>query len=804
MTHSCCSPAALTTLAEHLPKFGGWRWSSRERRRLLLAMLSACGLAIVSASTAHTARGRDEGHQIFLDHPDMLLPRWTAGGPSTWTIVGPPYGASVTLIGADGSFAPRNHGPGVSLWVYDLDAGRMLIDGQHPWQLRLDDDALPIATSLLDVDDLRVETTYFASWPGADLTPWFAERGAGAEQAVTFLRVRVGTTADRPRHVAAYMALRPFGVEPDMHAISSVTCDAATSTLVADDAIVLVGLQPAAACGAGSLAQDEVSSLAVHNSLPPTTTAVDPARRAEAVIRYDLTVAPDAPGALEFRVPLDARPVRSSVVAALTAGEFDNERGKVASTWRSALGPASLEVPDQRLTAAFRASQVYLLLNRRGDLPRSGPLAHDAFWVRDAAYIGEALERLGAARDNQATLEAMLATQRVDGSFPAVTDAAGPRDVDEWDAPGQSIVSVVNHYRFTGDRSWLERAYSKLSRAAWFIDALRGRTLGEGPETRSLLPPNVSAEDIGAANWHHYWDDLWAIAGYREAAFAGSELGRTEDAAAFARRADDLQVTLLRSVDLVSMRTGLNFVPNGPEDVQSSAMARGTTPALWPIRSLLGPAANDLLGRSFREYYALWLAPQDGGYRHYQGTLWPYGGLGIAHAMLRLGMVEQTQRVLAWTIDHQTLPGTYAWGEAINPQHGGLELGDMPHSWAAAEMISLLRDMLLSEDGGWLVVNAGAPDSWFDPGTTVALRNAATQYGTATVELTRASADGTSAPDLRVVLDGNPPNGWRVRLPGAPTSVLVDGEARLLESGAALLVGPGPHVALLNCSATGS
>ncbi len=128
----------------------------------------------------------------------------------------------------------------------------------------------------------------------------------------------------------------------------------------------------------------------------------------------------------------------------------------------------------------------------------------------------------------------------------------------------------------------------------------------------------------------------------------------------------------------------------------------------------------------------------------------------------------------------------------------------MPHSWAAAEMISLLRDMLLSEDGGWLVVNAGAPDSWFDPGTTVALRNAATQYGTATVELTRASADGTSAPDLRVVLDGNPPNGWRVRLPGAPTSVLVDGEARLLESGAALLVGPGPHVALLNCSATGS
>ena len=37
---------------------------------------------------------------------------------------------------------------------------------------------------------------------------------------------------------------------------------------------------------------------------------------------------------------------------------------------------------------AFRASRAYLLLNRRGAAPRSGPLAHDAFWVRDAATDG--------------------------------------------------------------------------------------------------------------------------------------------------------------------------------------------------------------------------------------------------------------------------------------------------------------------------------------------------------------------------------------------------------------------------------
>src|SRR5262249_57030468 len=45
--------------------------------------------------------------------------------------------------------------------------------------------------------------------------------------------------------------------------------------------------------------------------------------------------------------------------------------------------------------------------------------------------------------------------------------------------------------------------------------------------------PNLSAEDLGSPRWRHYWDDLWAISGYREAAFAASELGFLDDASAF-------------------------------------------------------------------------------------------------------------------------------------------------------------------------------------------------------------------------------------------------------------------------------
>lgn len=762
----------------------------------LLASICAGGLILVSAGAADTALTREEGHRLFLAHPDWLVPLWASGGPASWTMVGPPYAGTVTLIGADGSFAPRNHGPAISLWVYDLDAERLLVDGRRVWQFGLDDSDLPIVTAALDVDGVRIETTYLTSWPGGDPSAWFAQPGVGVEHAVTFVRLQVSSADGTSRRLAAYVALRPFGVEPDMHAIRSVACDASMSTLTADSAVAIVGVQPADGCVLGNFGGNEVSTAASRESMSPSGSVSDPGERAEGMLRYALTTAPAGRNALEFRVPLGARQTPSDLAASLRAGAFDYEREQVTRAWQAAISRIKLHVPDERLNAAFKASQAYLLLTRSADLPHSGPLQYDAFWVRDGAYIGQALERVGARDDNGATVDAMLALQRADGSFPAITNASDMQamSANEWDSSGEAISSAVAHYRFTHDLGWLEQVYPRIARAAWFIDALRGQTLSEGPQTRSLLPVNLSAEDLGLSTWHHYWDDLWAIAGYREAAFAAGELGRSDDATAFANRANDLQAAVVRSIDRVNPQPGGAIVPNGPEDLVSSAMARGTTPALWPVHALVGQSAEDLLTRSFRTYDAQWLAPQSGGYRHYQDALWPYGGLGIAHAMLRLGMTAEVQEVLTWTIDHQTLPGTYAWGEGIDPQNGGLEIGDMPHSWAAAELISLLRDMLISEDEGWLVVNSGAPDAWFRPGSRVAVLDAPTMYGPATVVLTRAPDDVSRPPDLSVTLEGSPPNGWHLRLPGQPVRAIVDGVAReQMPTTNILTLEPGPH-----------
>jgi hypothetical protein len=765
------------------------------RRPFAICLVLLLGLVGGSASRVN-ATGRADGRDLHALHPDWLLPAWTADGPAVWTEVGAPYAASVSLVAPDGSFAPRNHGPAVTLWLYDLDAAHLVVPSEHGPRLQLDDDFLPIVTSTWDAADLHVETTFFTGWPTGDPSRWFVDRGASPDQALTFVRLTIATSSATPRHVAAYVALRPFGVERDLHPIATASCQANTASLIADGVLVLQGNQPANACGATWLSFGEASAFARQGTVPKATSVVDPGGGAEAMLRVDVTASPATPASLEFRAPL----ARVAPDMALPAASFDRERTRVASAWRAALGNTSFDVSDARFSHAFLASQAYLLLNRAGPAPRSGPLAHDAFWVRDAAYIGQAMERAGFSVDNQATLQALVATQRDDGSFPAITDASGPRAAVEWDAEGEAIAALVAHYRFTHDRAWLERVYPNIAHAARFQDALRGQTLSEDPETRSLLPANVSAEDLGSADWHHYWDDLWAVAGYREAAFAAGELGVASDADDFGARAVDLQSTLLSSVTSVQAQSAIGFIPNGPEDVLSSAMARGTMPALWPVRALQGGSATDLLTASFHAYYRSWIAPQGGGYRHVEGTLWPYGGLGIAHAMLRLGMLPETWQVLDWTIQHQTIPGTYAWGEGINPTNGGLELGDMPHSWAAAELISLLRDMVVSEQDGLVQVSSGTPDAWLDAGKHITLNNAPSEYGPLNVSMSRATVlpGAGGVPDLAVQLDGNPPRGWLVRVPGSPSQVAIDGAPAVRIQAAAIPVPSGAHRLLVH------
>jgi hypothetical protein len=89
------------------------------------------------------------------------------------------------------------------------------------------------------------------------------------------------------------------------------------------------------------------------------------------------------------------------------------------------------------------------------------------------------------------------------------------------------------------------------------------------------------------------------------------------------------------------------------------------------------------------------------------------------------------------------------WREEQMPVgEGDANCGDMPHNWASAEFIRLVRHLLILERGDALHLFEGLPKAWLAPGKRLAVRDVLTEFGTISLQLDVA-ADGASA-QLRV------------------------------------------------------
>jgi hypothetical protein len=99
----------------------------------------------------------------------------------------------------------------------------------------------------------------------------------------------------------------------------------------------------------------------------------------------------------------------------------------------------------------------------------------------------------------------------------------GADPVPEHDSSGEFIFLVAEVYRNTGERAWLQEMWPRVASAVGYLDSLRHerRTPAfETPERRKyfgLLPESISHEGYSAKPMHSYWDDFWALRGFRDA-----------------------------------------------------------------------------------------------------------------------------------------------------------------------------------------------------------------------------------------------------------------------------------------------
>ena len=600
-------------------------------------------------------------------------------------------------------------------------------------------------------------------WQSADVTVSNTLFGDNNNAAI---RWKVTLTNSGTRHVAFTMmlAVRPLATNADTVPICNLQLQRNRRMWV-NNKPFLVSDIPAKHTGVSLL---ENTMYAALNGTVPSTKAVSTTNNGDlaSVWAYPLDLEPGE--ATEFHFAFPDSPGSEFPITDIS---IDQQIKEVLAYWKQVAGKVRLVLPDQSVQNGLNASIGYLLLSLDPDGPHPGPLAHDAVWVRDSAYTGLALLQFGHADSVRTTVTSTFKSQDADGRIPPIRGENIPWQDNEWDSQGQAIFLASEYYRYTYNKTQIREWYPNIRLAAAYISTLISSNTNLDNATKGLLPPSKSAEDLGPANWHHYWDDFWAVAGLEQAAFIATELDEHDDAIWMVSDANTLRDAILDSVKAV-MGPNPAYIPGSVEEANGSAMARGTVAALWPNEII--SRDTDLITRSFDTYHKLWIDPDNGGFRHLGGQFWPYGGLELAHAYLRIDRTDVMHQILSWTLRNQTLPGTFAWAEQVDPASGSFSGGDMPHAWAAASYATLVREMLISERNNVIELFKGAPEWWLTDGREIIIKNAPTHYGTISlhtsndIDVTETGWNGT----LTLKLSGtSPPSGYIWKLPKQPSVI---------------------------------
>jgi len=432
-----------------------------------------------------------------------------------------------------------------------------------------------------------------------------------------------------------------------------------------------------------------------------------------------------------------------------------------------------LELPVRELEDFYYASMAYVLIlterDAAGDLwAIDGPGGYRQFWGRGEYFQARAMEVGGHVDIARQTAEHTLRLQMDDGEWAGPPISGYPA----WDNIGGNAGAVWDCYRFTGDRSWLEKAYPYLLAAARWIRLHREETQlpvsgvppGAAP-TRRQLPWNCRPEpnpplapgekpywwgllpwgygDSGLPEGHGFPHNFMALYAIQCAHRAATELGHTEDARRLSAEFEDYKAAIMTSIEraITLEKDEAPYLPAMPTypDAGVSQSFLAVHPA--GLFSPNHPLVTGLLNRMERtELQGL---PTNMAWMGFAGV-WPGQSLNVAEIYLRRGALEKTIRLLTAALEHSYT--TKVWKEeiAVDPSRPlacldsapvsrrwtkGDGNGDMPEAWANANLVNLVRDMLLYEEGGVLKLLHGIPSTWIDEGLGILVEKAPTTLG---------------------------------------------------------------------------
>ena len=412
-----------------------------------------------------------------------------------------------------------------------------------------------------------------------------------------------------------------------------------------------------------------------------------------------------------------------------TCKRFDRgwrRNGATSSTASTSTVPPQ----GQRLVDTLRTSLAHMLISRTGPRLQPGTRSYARAWIRDGAMINEGLLRLGREDVAEDFLRWYAPFQFASGKVPCCVDDRGSDPVPENDSHGELVYAIAEQYRYTRDRALLEAMWPHVAGAVKYMDELRASERTEenranDPAFYGMMPASISHEGYSAKPMHSYWDNFWALRGYKDAVQIAQWLGRDEEARRFAASRDEFRADLQASLKAATMRHGIDVLPGAAE--LGDFDATSTTIALAPG----GEQANlpqDLLHNTFERYWREFVQRRDGKREWKDYT--PYE-LRTVGSFVRLGWRERAHEALDFFFADQQPRAWNQWGEVVSrTPRKPFFLGDLPHAWVESDYVRSVLDMFAynREADDVLVIAAGIPAVWLE-GEGVAIDGLRTPQG---------------------------------------------------------------------------
>ena len=471
---------------------------------------------------------------------------------------------------------------------------------------------------------------------------------------------------------------------------------------------------------------------------------------------------------LEVKLPVD------DYRGATELNALNNTDGEVLNNqnnnfWRNKLDASGLQVEMppvvNHLKDLYRTCRANLLILADQGQIHPGPTIYDDFWIRDSS-----IEGIAAAMAGDQNLAARQFGTHYPNKFNLNAEWIGPvstygffggdheKNDREWDSNGQALWAIGHFDRINGSSNGFGSGlYSPYV-------LLGARWLRDNRSTFGLLHSGWSAEHIGDKHQPHYWDDFWGIAGLYEAAKLAERIGAHEVGELW----DSYHS--LRSATIDSIRWVLSeqarrghwetFIPTGPGDVgRLDSTMIGALAYFHPCRLYMNnKLSTDIDYAARMTLETIWEHFIDnGGFRH--DSAWncygPYLTLQLAHAFLLIGDRHRMDTCMNWSVSNAAYStvsrdsSNESWQVVLgawNEQHcypvakdfaefpqSPWYMGDIPHGWACAEYLSLIRDILFfeaDEDGdSHIYIAPGLMPHWLQENQRFGVSGAPTLFG---------------------------------------------------------------------------